>query len=207
MAIAEGMKSITENIISSYDARVKTLGNIVADTRNLLGDARRILKGFAQERKKMSGEQAKNLAQFVDDLSKDIGNKLKQMTADRVKMSEELRKRLAEEINEIKNDVKKIRNLAKKRVKEFAQAHAQMSVALKKDLADYVGDIAKDVRKLLKGFNEIQAEVREDLAKARRTWLNMGSQLAKTKKRAGVSIGEKVTTVEKEIKRRKKVVR
>ena len=33
MAIAEGMKSITENIISSYDTRVKVLGDLEVDTR------------------------------------------------------------------------------------------------------------------------------------------------------------------------------
>ena len=47
MGIADSMKGITENIIASYDVRVKALGDLVAGTR-------KTLKGFAEERKKMS---------------------------------------------------------------------------------------------------------------------------------------------------------
>ena len=62
MGIAEGMKSITENIISSYNTRVTALDDLVADTRKTLADARKTLKDFSSDRKKMSEEQAKELA-------------------------------------------------------------------------------------------------------------------------------------------------
>ena len=47
MGIADGVKGITENIVASYDVRVKALKDLVVDTR-------KTIKGFAADRKKMS---------------------------------------------------------------------------------------------------------------------------------------------------------
>ena len=50
MGIANSMKNLTENIIASYDLRVKAVGEIVANTEELL-------EKFASDRKEMSEEQ------------------------------------------------------------------------------------------------------------------------------------------------------
>ena len=63
LGIAGSMRGITEDIMGSYDIRIKALGDLVTDTK-------RTLNGFASDRKKMGREQAKNLADFVEDLSK-----------------------------------------------------------------------------------------------------------------------------------------
>ena len=82
MGIADSMKGITENIVASYDVRVKALKDLVVDTR-------KTIKGFAADRKKMSEGQAKNLADFVNALTKNVGVMLKGFQASHKEMSEE----------------------------------------------------------------------------------------------------------------------
>jgi phenylalanyl-tRNA synthetase alpha subunit len=75
MGIADDMMKITEDIATSYDVRVKALGDLVADTR-------KTLKGFASERKKMSKEQAKALSDFVSDLDRNVRDLLNEYSSD-----------------------------------------------------------------------------------------------------------------------------
>ena len=219
VGIAEGMKGIAEDIMGSYDIRVKTLGDLVTDTR-------RTLKEFASDRKKMGREQAKNLADFVEDLSKNVGNMLEkfgdnhsQMSKeqaksltdfvknlgmdvgsmldnfqkDRTRISKELRKHLAKEVRGIEIHVKK-------KLQEFKDAHAEMSDEMKRDLDNYVGDIVSSVKKLL-------GEYGSDMKKARAAWQNMASTLAKARGNGAIpriEARERVATVGEAINKSKK---
>src|SRR3989338_7362108 len=80
MGIAESMKGLTEDILASYDVRVKALGDIVADTHKIVADARKTIKGFASDRKKMSAEQAEALANYAKDLVKNVEGMLKEFS-------------------------------------------------------------------------------------------------------------------------------
>lgn len=122
MGIAEGMKSMTENIIASYDMRIKAQDNLVTNTR-------RTLKGFAQEQKKTSEEQARDLANFVGNLSKGVGNMLKGFRNDRDAMSERLKNRLAKERKEIKTYTKDIVSSAKNLLGEYRSDIRKASTA------------------------------------------------------------------------------
>jgi gas vesicle protein len=213
MGIADSMKGITENIIASYDVRVKTVGDLVADTH-------KTLKGFAEERKKMSEEQAKNLADFMDgllksvedmlkgfqrkhknmsddqaksladfvkNLNKDVGSMLKGFQTDRGKMSKELKGELAKEVKDIETYVKN-------KLKEFSDAHADMSKELKKDLDKYVAGIVSETKKLLGGFED-------ERKKMAANWQSMAATLAKKRGiKPKVEVEAKVRHVEGAIK-------
>jgi gas vesicle protein len=194
MGIADSMKEITEDIITSYDVRVKAVGDLAADTR-------KTLEGFAKERKKMSKEQAKNLADFTGGLSKGVEDMLKEFQREHKQMSNEQAKSLADFVNnlikdvgsmvnrfqrerstmskELKNklakEVKEIETYVKKRLKEFDGAHTEMSDALKMSLAKYAGDIASSVKKLL-------GEYSSDMKKAANAWQGMSRTLARARK-------------------------
>lgn len=194
MAIADGMKRITENIVTSHDVRVKALDNLVADTR-------KTLKGFASDRKKMSKEQAKNLSDFVEGLSKSVEDMLKEFQKSHKHMSNNQAKSLADFVNNLTNDVgsmlngfqkergkmskelknklakevKEIETYVKKRLKEFDEAHIEMSDALKESLAKYVGDIISGVKRLL-------GEYRLDMKKAANAWQGMSRTLVNARK-------------------------
>lgn len=194
MGIADSMKEITEDIITSYDVRVKAVGDLAADTRktlkgfssdrkkmgkeqaetlsNFVNDLTRnvgnMLKGFRKNHKQMSNEQAKSLADFVENLANDVGSMLNGFQKDRGKMSKELKNKLAKEAKEIETYVKK-------RLKEFNEAHTEMSDALKMSLAKYVSDIASGVKKLL-------GEYSSDMKKAANAWQGMSKTLARARK-------------------------
>jgi hypothetical protein len=82
LGIADSMKGITENIIGSYDVRVKAL-------KELVGDTHKTIKGFTADRKEMGAEQAKNLGDFVNGLEKGVGSMLKGFQASHKEMSAE----------------------------------------------------------------------------------------------------------------------
>ena len=211
MGIADSMKSITENIVGSYDVRVKALKDLVIDTHKtikgftadrkqmsekqamnlaafvnaLTKNVGTMLKGFQASHKEMSEEQSNDLESFVKSIAKDVAETLKGFQTDREKMSEGLKESLAKAANEIES-------YAKKRLKEFDEAHTEMSGALKKSLTKYVSDMASDVKKLL-------GEDGSDMAKAKAAWQGMAGSLAKSRKGGGmprIEAGEEVTTVE-----------
>jgi predicted component of viral defense system (DUF524 family) len=194
MGIADSMKVITENIIASYDVRVKALNDLEADTRktlkgvasdrkkmakeqaeslvNFVNDLTKnvgdMLKGFRKKHKQMSNEQAKSLTDFVTNLTNDVSSMLSGFQKDRGKMSKELKNKLAKEVKEIEIYVKK-------RLKEFNEALAEMSDDLKESLAKYVGDIVKSVKKLL-------GEYSLDMKKAANAWQGMSKTIARARK-------------------------
>jgi len=208
MAIAEDMKKLTEDIIFSNDVRVKALGDLVADTHETL-------RGFATDRKKMAVEQAKDLAGFVNGLSKEVQSFLGKFQKDHQQMSKEQAKSLADFVNSITKDVgsmlsgfekdrgkmskelkdklakevKEIELYVAKKLKEFNNDHADMSEALKKELNGYVMGIVKETRGFLK-------ECGSEMSQARKAWQGMSATMAKARK-AGFKIdaGKKVTTV------------
>jgi DNA anti-recombination protein RmuC len=220
MGIADGMKDITRDIISCYDVRVKTLGNLVADTKEMLN-------GFAQERKKMSNfvgslsksvehmlkefqknhkdmsnDQAKNLEDFMKSLTKGVGSMLNGFHKERTEMSAELQEELAQgekertkmsaELQEkLAREVKDIETYVEKMLKEFSHDHADMREELRKDLDKYAHDMVSGVRKLL-------GEYHSDMRKARAAWQGMACALAGSRKEGvmpRIKAGEKVTTV------------
>lgn len=206
MGIAEGMKDIAEDIIASYDVRVKALGDLVADTRRTLGDARKSLKGFAADRKQMSEEQAKDLAEFMGGLSKTIGNmlkgfrsELKEVASARAEAKEELRAKLT-------RDAKELKGYVRKKLKEFSDAHAEMSEEQRKDLASYVKGITNSVKDILNGAQDLLGGYRSDNKKAGAIWKNMAATLAKARSEGvmpRIEAGERVSAVSEVVKKRR----
>lgn len=202
MGIAEDIKKLGEDIVASYDSRVKALGELVADTH-------KTLKGFAADRKKMSEEQAKSLADFVAELTKNVGGMIQGFQKEYKEMADNLKdnlekgeadrlKAFKDMMGDINKGIKDIETYVGNKLKEFSDAHADMSEALKKDLAKYVAGIVSETKKLLGGF----ADEREKMAA---NWQSMSATMAK--RRGGkpvVSAGAEVETVEEAVKKPRK---
>jgi len=227
MEIANSMRGITENIITSYDARVKALGDLVVDTRKSLKgfasdrkkmareqaeslahftrglskSAEDMLKGFRGDHQQMSEKQAKNLTDFIKVLTKDVSSMVSGFQKDRGKMSKELKSRLAKEVKEIETYIGK-------KLKEFDEAHAEMSEQQKKDLAKFVSGMTSEVKRLLTGFQHNMTGYRKDINSASHIWGGMASMLAKARKGGPVmpriEAGERVTTVEEAVEKKGK---
>ncbi len=125
MGIAEDIKTLGEDIVASYDSRVKAIGTLVKDTHQML-------KGFDAEHKEMSDNLKDNLEKGE---------------ADRLKAFKDM-------MGDINKGIKDIETYVENKLKEFSDAHADMSEELKKDLAKYVAGIVSTTKKLLADFTD-----------------------------------------------------
>jgi len=199
MELANSMRGITENIISSYDTRVRALGDLVFDThktlREFTSDRKKMakeqaesLREFTSDRKKMAKEQAESLANFVADLTKNVGNMMKGVQKTHKEMAYNLKESLEKGetdrlknfrvmMGDIKKGIKEIETYVANKLKEFSDAHA--------DLAKYVAGIVSETRKLL-------GEYRSDMKKAANAWQGMCKTMARARK--GMVAAPKVET-------------
>jgi Sec-independent protein translocase protein TatA len=146
MGIADDFKNLSEDIVASYDARIKAIGTIVKETQTLARNTHAMLKGFNAEHKEMSAAQAGALAGFMADLTKNVGNMIKGFQKEHKDMAAALKASLGKNTRDIETYVKS-------KLREFSDAHAEMSDELKKDLAKYVADIVNGTRELLGAFH------------------------------------------------------
>jgi DNA anti-recombination protein RmuC len=227
MEIAESMRSTAENIIGSYNVRVKALGDLVVDTQ-------KTLKGFASDRKKMAREQAESLAHFTRGLSKSVEEMVRGFRKDHQQMSEEQTESLTDFMKDLTNgvssmlggfqkdrgkmskelkgrlakEVKEIETYIENRLQGFDEAHTEMSEQQKKDLAKFVSGMTSEVKRLLTGFQQDMAGYRKDINGASHAWKGMAATLAKARKGGPVmpriEAGERVTTVEEAVEKKGK---
>lgn len=98
MNIADGMKNITENIIASYNVRIKAVGD-------LFDEVNETLTKFTADRKKMSAKQAAELQRFASDVASEVGKKLKDYRNDHAEVSKILKRDLAAYVKNIVDTV------------------------------------------------------------------------------------------------------
>jgi ABC-type transporter Mla subunit MlaD len=192
MGIATEMKRLSEDIIASYDMRVKAVGDLVKDTH-------KTLSGFAGDRRRMSAQQAKDLADFTNGLSKNVQSLLKkaqdlldEFHKDNRQMGKEVAKSLSDFVNELTRDVGSM-------LSSFEKEHAQMSKELKNRLAKEIKDIQTQVERILDEADKLMGEYSSDMAQAKKAWSGMAAAIAKARKagfaKPTVGAGKKVTTV------------
>jgi gas vesicle protein len=200
MELANSMRGITENIISSYNARVGALGDLVFDTH-------KTLRRFTSERKKMANDQTKNLTNFAEGLSRSVEGMLKQFHGTHRQMSQDQAKSLAHFMRNLTNDigammggfhkdrekmskelkrglskeVKEIQTYIKNKIAEFNEAHTEMSQQQKEDLTKFVRGITTEVKKLLADYQANMAAYKNDITKASHAWKGMSGALIKAR--------------------------
>ena len=190
--IAEDMKKLTENIIVANDVRVKALGALVSDTH-------RTLDGFSKDRRKMAAQQTRDLAHFMDGLSRNVQGLLKsaqgmvqRFRKDNVQMSKEQAKSLAAFVNNLVAGVGSM-------LDGFQKDHAHISRELRDKLAREISDIQRDVERILEDADTLVGQFGADMTRARKAWQGMSAALARVRK-AGlltpeIDAAERVTTV------------
>jgi len=188
MTIAEDMKKLTENIISSSDVRLKAVGGIVADTNNLLG-------GFARDRGKMAKEQARDLAGFVSGLSKGVQSSLKnaqdmlnEFHKSNGQMGREQAKSLSDFVHKLTGEVGSMLHC-------FEKDRSKMSKELRDKLAKEVKDIQSQVESILDEADRLVGGFNADMARAKRSWRDMSTAIARARKSGFAKAGEKAGTV------------
>lgn len=172
MEIANSMKGITEDIITSYNIRTRAFADLVADTQ-------KTLEGFASERKERGKEQAERLSNFVEGLSKGTRDMMKGFRKDRKQMSEKQTKVLTGFIKNLSGDVGNM-------LQGFQKARGKMSKDLKGILAREVKDIKTSVGNIVSGTRKLLGEYNSDIKMAAHAWQDMCKTLSAARKNSAV---------------------
>ncbi|MDD5773804.1 MAG: hypothetical protein PHX78_10110 [bacterium] len=200
MGIAEGMKTIVENIVDSHKGRTKEINSVIMDTKNILKEAKTTLHDFSRERKTNASEQAKKLAGFTSDLTKNVGDMLKEFRENREEMSEEQSKNLGIFMGRLEDDVEKLKKGVSLMMNDFKKDREKSASELREKLAKEVTDIKAHVSGLLDEAEDLISGYRSDMVEAKKAWQGISSTLSKSGKAgimAKIEAGEKITTVEK----------
>ncbi len=143
MARSDDIKSLTQDIVASYEARVNALGQLVADTHSMLDDFR-IAHG------EMSYQLMTELGEVKHELSEAEGGRLKQARADLQQRQAETKERIGQ-VSGMLSDLK--------------AAHEQMSRQLKTELGKVKHELneaeAERLEQAKADLQQRQAEVRE----------------------------------------------
>jgi len=191
MKIAESMKDTTRDIMASYNQRVKAVGGIVDDTRSTLNR-------FGRDRRKMSADQSKALAEFTGELSSTIASLLKKISQDHAAMSKEQKAELVKFVKGVQNSVGEM-------IKDFTAERGEMSDALKKELAKSVKDTAASVKTILGNASALIGEYRADIKKAGTAWSSMAASLAHARKKGivpSIEMGGDASSVEEAVEKK-----
>ena len=211
MAIANDIEKLCEDIIGSYDVRIKALGQSAADVK-------KTLEGFKIDRGKMKAEQAKELGDFVTGLTTDVGNMLGIFQSDHKVMADDLEKNFAKSKEErlkseaeriksfkaimggIQKDVRDIQTYVKKQLLEFNTAHSDMSEKQWKELSQFANQIANKTKNMLANFEKehkaMAADLRKNLADSKEERLKSEAERIKSFKVAMDGIKKDVKDIE-----------
>lgn len=205
MGLASDMEKMSEDIVSSYDMRVKAVGMLV-------NNVHKILKDFTVERKSMAAEQARNLRDFLNGLSRhveDLRKKADAFLKEVRKNNKEMSEAQAEELKifiadlntnvsnmlksyqkdrrtagdalraNLKKSKKDLENYAKNKLKEFSDGRAAMSDQLRSYLAKYVRGVVSDTNKLLSDFENERKKAANGIKEMATHWQAAAATLAK----------------------------
>jgi ElaB/YqjD/DUF883 family membrane-anchored ribosome-binding protein len=184
MGIAAGIKDITQDIVSSYDARVADYDARVAEVKRLKKGANEMLDSFKASQGKMGAQLRKDLAQDKAEMEAEVKAMQKGFQASHKKMGAKLEKELIQGVTALRSDVKGM-------LKDFGSSHKQMGAQLRKELADYNRGIESEVAGM-------RQETKTDLKRARTTWQGLAHTMEA--KRAGVKVPPKVEVPDLEAK-------
>lgn len=138
MGIATDMRRLSEDIVASYDMRVKVVGGLVKDTHNML-------KGFQAGHKEMA-------TRLRASLEKGEAERLKAFNP----MMSEIKRCIAEGSAKLKEEIQKEQKDRNKIVADllgrFAKSHETMANTLKESLEKGETDRLKDFKAMMGGI-------------------------------------------------------
>lgn len=180
MGISDDIKKLGEDIVVSYDSRVKAIGELVEDTHEMLKDFQAEHKNMADKLKAdlAKGEENRlkdfgvfmaETQKFLSNLTKEVSVMIKKFEKEHKEMADKQKESLKKgEVDRLKDFKDMMENIQKgiedietyvqNKLKEFSDEHADMSVELKRELAKYVDDMVKATKKLM---GDIQARQKE----------------------------------------------
>lgn len=169
MGIADDIKNLGEDIVASYDMRVKWVGDLVSEThkmlkefqasnRELFDNVHKMLTAFQVEHKEMAANLRASLEKGETERLKafkpmmaEIKKFVSDMVAGTAKLMEQIRKEQGERNKAVADLLVK-----------FAKDHEAMADELRKSLAKGEEDRLKDFKPMMAGIQKYVADVVEE---------------------------------------------
>jgi len=182
MAIAEGVKAIVQDIVSSREVRVAEVKGLKKEAAEMLGaleasraemgaqlrqdlahdkakmraKVKALRSGFQSSHKKMGTHLRKELADYDRGIKSEVAGMLGALEASLAEMGAQLRQDLAHDRAKMGAEVEALRS-------GFQSSHKKMGTHLRKELADYDHEIKSEVAGM-------RQETIADLGEARTAW-------------------------------------
>jgi hypothetical protein len=150
MGMVTDIERLGEDIITSYNVRVKTIGKLVGDTHKML-------KEFHADHKKM----AANLRQSLDKGEIERVKDFKAMMGDVRKFVEDMAEETANLIIEIQKEQRDRNTEVADLIEKFTKDHEFMVNELRKSLAEGETDRLQDFKSMMGGVQRYVADVIE----------------------------------------------
>lgn len=169
--VKNNLKNLVEDIITSYDARVKLVGEIVEDTHKTLDE-------FREKRQEMSDNLREVLAKFESLRKKDFNAMMQDILLTQQKREESVKKMLtdfraeevhvAEQLRELLKQGEKIRVADfKKTLGRIREAQAVREANTGEQVRAELAAMQDEVYKMLKVFKEEREEAAAEWKKVR----------------------------------------
>lgn len=187
MGITSGMKVLAEDIASSHEKRLKSLGEVRKSAKQASRETQDLLKGFrayrdrttAQQRRDLARETANRRAEVMGLRREAQGLKTGFQTSRREEGTR-MRQELAQGIAGLRSGVRGMLTDAQQTIKSFGSHREDMAAELRRDLKgsrtasqSEVSRLREVARAQLKDFGKAQAKVRDELNEARAAWQNL----------------------------------
>ncbi len=177
MGIAVEMKELTSNIASSHKDRMKSIGDIREEVKEVKIEARDMIHSFEDSREETSRQLRRDLSRGTAERQSEVKNTLegaqkliREFRSSRQNVSYQLRTDLGRSLAKAKSEVGKLLEDAQSLVKDFQTSRREASSKLRRDLAQSRANMESDVKQMQKDFREARRGVRADLREAKATW-------------------------------------
>jgi hypothetical protein len=154
MGTAEDMKKLCEDIVTSYDMRIRAVGELVRDTRDMLREFEREHKERADNLRTDLATGNANRIKALKAVMAEAQKTIKGIVRGRKERADNLRTDLARGeddrirafnamMAEIQRTIKAIEDDVKKKLSQFSGAHADVSAKLKKVIRECLDEISE----------------------------------------------------------------
>jgi len=212
MGIAAGMKDIVQDIVSSHEDRVKRIGEIGEEAKEVRREAQSLIMGFEAYRQETSRQLRRDLSRDKAKMGAEVRAMRSGFQSSHKEMSLAVHQNLAEHTQSVRGHVAEMRQ-------EIGASHQDMSRKLRKDLAQGAAACKSEAKGILNDFkksrqqtgvqlrkeltnydrgikNEVagmRQETRGDLGEARTAWQGLASTMPA--KRSGAEIPQEAETL------------
>ncbi len=174
MLLAEDMKNIVENIISSYQARIQSIGAIFDTTHQLLEGFQDNLLDTRQEREKINTELRGNLAKNESLRKKDFDNMMRDILSAQEKREKQVRSLLKDYLNEQKEMANTLGESLGKAKDALAKGEAQRVKEFQTAITEILAkqeqrkqEVSSELKEFQRNQQEMAQRLKELLAKGR----------------------------------------